>query len=61
MGPLPVAEACELIRQAALGLEFAHENGLVHREDESPRNLMLSRRGQVKVLDLGFCAIARRP
>src|SRR5262245_3270357 len=40
-GPLPIAEACEYIRQAALGLQHAHENGMVHR-DIKPQNLMLS-------------------
>jgi serine/threonine protein kinase len=55
-GPLPVAEACEVIRQAALGLEHLHEHGLVHR-DVKPSNLMLTLAGEVKVLDLG---VARR-
>jgi serine/threonine protein kinase len=40
-GPLPIAEACELVRQAAVGLQFAHEQGLVHR-DIKPANLMLA-------------------
>lgn len=40
-GPLPVAEACEYIRQAALGLQHAHERGMVHR-DVKPHNLMLA-------------------
>src|SRR5262249_49677820 len=31
-GPLPVAEACEYVRQAALGLQHAHERGMVHRD-----------------------------
>src|SRR5947209_5502173 len=31
-GPLPVATACEYVRQAALGLQHAHEKGLVHRD-----------------------------
>ena len=42
IGPLPVAEACEMVRQAALGLQCAHEHGLVHR-DIKPSNIMLSR------------------
>jgi serine/threonine protein kinase len=52
-GPLPVAESCEIIRQAALGLQHLHEQGLVHR-DVKPSNLMLTPAGRVKVLDLGL-------
>jgi serine/threonine protein kinase len=55
-GTLPVPEACELIRQAALGLQHAHEQGLVHR-DIKPSNLMVSSRGEVKVLDLGLALL----
>src|SRR5262249_6926198 len=40
-GPLPVAQACEYARQAALGLQHAHEQSLVHR-DIKPSNLMLA-------------------
>jgi serine/threonine protein kinase len=54
-GPLPVADACEVARQAALGLQHAHEHGLVHR-DVKPGNLRLTPAGQVKVLDLGLAA-----
>jgi serine/threonine protein kinase len=32
---LPVPEACDLVRQAALGLQSAHESGLVHRDVKS--------------------------
>src|SRR5205823_6567103 len=31
-GKLPVAQACDYIRQAALGLQHAYERGLVHRD-----------------------------
>ena len=44
-GPLPVADACEIIRQAAVGLEYAHQNGMVHR-DIKPSNLMLAGEGR---------------
>jgi CheY-like chemotaxis protein len=43
-GPLPVAQACDFIRQAALGLQHAHERGLVHR-DINPANLMVTGAG----------------
>ena len=42
-GPLPVGHACNFIYQSALGLQHAHEEGLVHR-DIKPGNLMLSRK-----------------
>lgn len=48
-GPLPAAEACEYIRQAALGLQHAHERNLVHR-DIKPVNLYLT---QVPLIDTG--------
>ncbi|HZT81193.1 MAG TPA: serine/threonine-protein kinase, partial [Gemmataceae bacterium] len=52
-GPLPAAEACDYVRQAALGLQHAHERGMVHR-DIKPGNLLLTRSGVVKVLDMGL-------
>ncbi len=52
-GRLPVADACEAIRQAAVGLQHAYERGLVHR-DVKPSNLMLARDGRVRLLDLGL-------
>jgi serine/threonine protein kinase len=52
-GRLAVPDACEVIRQAAIGLQHAFERGLVHR-DIKPSNMMLTRDGVVKVLDFGI-------
>jgi len=59
-GPLAAADACELIRQAAVGLEHAHEHGMVHR-DIKPSNLILTSDGVVKVLDLGLARLRSGP
>lgn len=55
-GLLPVAESCELIRQAAIGLQYIHEQGLVHR-DIKPANLLVSPEGVIKILDLGLATL----
>lgn len=55
-GPLPIGEACEYVRQAAVGLQHAHEKGLIHR-DIKPGNLLLDKSGIVKISDLGLVLI----
>jgi serine/threonine protein kinase len=55
---LPVADACEIIRQIALALQHVHEKGLVHR-DIKPSNIMVTQHGAVKLLDLGLARIPR--
>ena len=58
-GPLSIPQACYYIHQVALGLQHAHERGMVHR-DIKPANLILARVGKqpiVKVLDFGLAKV----
>ncbi len=55
-GPLPAAEACDYVRQAALGLQHAHQHGMIHR-DIKPHNLMRTPDGTVKILDFGLARL----
>ncbi|TXT18746.1 MAG: serine/threonine protein kinase bacterial, partial [Planctomycetota bacterium] len=55
-GPLPAELAIGCIVQAARGLAFAHEQGVVHR-DIKPHNLLLDPKGVVKILDMGLARL----
>ncbi|MCH7689209.1 MAG: protein kinase, partial [Planctomycetes bacterium] len=52
-GPVGFVDAADYIRQAADGLQHAHQAGIVHR-DVKPGNLLVDFKGVVKVLDLGL-------
>jgi serine/threonine protein kinase len=61
-GPLPIGVACDFIRQAANGLQYAHELGMVHR-DIKPANLLVQRPATphgyciIKILDFGLARL----
>lgn len=55
-GPMPVDQAIHCIHQAALGLAYAHEQGLIHR-DIKPSNILLGTDGVVKILDMGLARL----
>ena len=63
-GPLPIAQACDFVRQTALGLQHAAEQALVHR-DVKPANLMIlvneaaaiPHSAMVKILDMGVARL----
>jgi serine/threonine protein kinase len=56
-GSLFLSQACNYVRQAALGLQHAHEQGMVHR-DIKPQNLILDWKGAViRILDMGLARI----
>lgn len=52
-GALPPLQAVEIIRQVALGLQAAHESGILHR-DVKPGNVLITADGHAKVLDFGL-------
>jgi len=56
-GPLPPAEAVDVLRQVCAGLSRAHERGILHR-DLKPANVFLTDEGDVKILDFGVAKLS---
>lgn len=56
-GLLPVDQVLDIIAQVALGLAYAHEHGIVHR-DVKPSNIMVIRDGHAKITDFGIARMA---
>ncbi|MFM8274880.1 MAG: serine/threonine protein kinase [Gemmata sp.] len=52
-GPLDITRAVSYIRQAALGLDYAFRNKLIHR-DVKPGNILIDRKGVARILDMGL-------
>lgn len=58
-GAMPPAEAVDVLRQMVDGLEYAHENGVIHR-DLKPGNVMLAPDGRVRIMDFGIARLLGR-
>jgi serine/threonine protein kinase/Flp pilus assembly protein TadD len=56
-GPLPLSDAIDIALKVAHGLEAAHEAGMVHR-DIKPANIMMTAKGEAKILDFGLAKLA---
>lgn len=55
---LPLADVARIVFKCAVGLDYAHRNGVIHR-DIKPRNVLLTESGEVKIADFGVAMITQ--
>jgi serine/threonine protein kinase len=56
-GPLPIHQAASIIMQSAMGLDYAHQQRMIHR-DVKPGNILVTPDGIAKVSDVGLAGFA---
>jgi serine/threonine-protein kinase len=56
-GLLPFDKAFRIAKQSLSAFQYAHENGILHR-DIKPANIMISKDGNIKIMDFGIAKVA---